>query len=233
MSDSICSLVRINATNNTTDDWSGVENETIYNKVKELITSTATAGMVQSGSQDSDVVMVEGINLNFWATDGTKRAFRVYCDEEGKSKGLPPNHRVNAMVDAARFISNSFDCVYRSRNQELKDTYGSNYFVGDVYFEIPTGYPTPDLAIFGDNPIDFIMQTRKPSDQMRRAYGAEVARNMISPLMKKNLPSYFGGNLEQMAEMLNNLEWVTVTYDITTGGFTGDSYQALLRSWGY
>jgi len=77
------------------------------------------------------------------------------------------------------------------------------------------------------------MQSRKPSDQMRRAYGAEVARNMISPLMKKNLPSYFGGNLEQMAEMLNNLEWVTVTYDISTGGLTGDSYQALLRSWGY
>jgi hypothetical protein len=51
--------------------------------------------------------------------------------------------------------------------------------------------------------------------------------------MKKNLPSYFGGNLEQMAEMLNNLEWVTVTYDISTGGLTGDSYQALLRSWGY
>jgi len=233
MSNSICSLIRINATNDATDEWSGVENETIYNKVKELITSTATAGMVQSGSQDSDIVMVEGTNLNFWATDGTKRAYRVYCDEDGKSKGLPPNHRVNAMVDAARFISNSFDCVYRSQNQELKYTYGSNHFVGDVYSEIPTGYPTPDLVIFGDNPIDFIMQSRKPSDQMRGAYGAEVARNMISPLMKKNLPSYFGGNLEQMAEMLNNLEWVTVTYDISTGGLTGDSYQALLRSWGY
>ena len=72
------------------------------------------------------------------------------------------------MINAARFTTKTFDTIGHCQNQNLKDSWGSNYFVGDVYFQVPAGYPFPDLLVFGDNPIHFIMQDRRPSDQMKK-----------------------------------------------------------------
>ena len=107
------------------------------------------------------------------------------------------------------------------------------FFVGDVYIILPSGCPTLDLFIGGDNPIDFIMQKRTPSNQMMQEFGQELADNMINPRMKRNIPSSYSGTLGQYREMLNNSDWVFVDYNLITNRCDDNSYKELLRSWGY
>ena len=227
-----CSLLRINAGNTLTDVWSGLDNENVYDKVNELMSLSVNTGDGQSRALASHI-MVESTNLMFWCDDGKTHAFDIFADDDGKSKCLLPNHRVNAMIHAARFTSSSFDTVTHSRNQEMKDTYGSNFFVGDVYIILPSGCPTLDLFIGGDNPIDFIMQKRTPSNQMMQEFGQELADNMINPRMKRNIPSSYSGTRGQFREMLNNSDWVFVDYNLITNRCDDNSYKELLRSWGY
>ena len=215
MSKSECSLVYINATNGLTDICSGVDGENVYAKVTQLMSSSALAGEDRSSARPTDV-RIQRTYLEFWTDDGKTHYFEVIYDEDRKKKGLPPNHHVNAMIHAARFTTKNFDTVGRSRNQELKDSYGSNYIVGDVYIVVPARCPLPDLLIFGDNPIEFIMQERTPSTQMKQEYGTEVAGHMLNSRMKKNTPSRFCGTSSQTEEVINNLEWVFVDYRFTT-----------------
>ena len=189
--------------------------------------------MSLSKTAGDGAIMIERKTLLFWGDDGKRHDFDIFADENGKSKSLPPNHRLNAMINAARFTTKTFDTIGHCQNQNLKDSWGSNYFVGDVYFQVPAGYPFPDLLVFGDNPINFIMQDRRPSDQMKKKYGEEVARNMLNPRMKKNLPSHFSGNVGQYIKRLNKLEWVFVDYHLMTNRCDDDSYKMLIRSWGY
>ena len=226
------SLLRVNASNVLTDIFPGVYHGDSYTKVNQLMSLSATAEDGRPCDRAS-VIMIERTTLLFWGDDGKRCVFNIFADENGKSKGLPPNHRLNAMVNAGRFTTKSFDTIGPSKNQDLKESSGSNYFVGDVYFEIPAGCPYPDLIIFGDNPINFIMQERTASNQMKKEYGEEVAGNMLNPRMKKNLPCHFSGNVGQYIKMLNKLEWVFVDYHLLANRCDDDSYKLLIRSWGY
>ena len=228
-----CSLIRINAGNDQADIWSGVDKENIYNKVIQLMTMSATAEDRRSSGLPGSVMLETSPFLSVWCNDGKTHTYEIFCDEDGLGKRLPPNHCVNAMIHAARFTTKSFDTVEESRNQQTKDSYGSNYFVGDVYFAVPLGCPSPDLSIFGNNPIKFLMQQRTPSKPMEQRYGKEIASNMLNPRMKKKLPSYFSGNVRSYREILNNAKWEFVDYHIIANGCDDDSYKALIRSWGY
>ena len=228
----LCSLIRINAKNDPADIWLGVDKENVSTKVIQLMASSATAGAGRSSGLPGDV-MLESVALLFWCDDGKTHSLEICFDEDGLRKRLPPNHRVNAMIHAARFTTKSFDTVGQSRNQQLKDSWGSNYVVGDVYFKVPLGGPSPDLSIFGNNPINFLMQERKASKQMEQRYGNEDAVNMLNPRRKKTLPSSFSGNVGQTREMLNNCKWEFVDYHIIANRCDDDSYKALLGSWGY
>ena len=179
------------------------------------MSSSALAGEDRSSAGPTGV-RIERTSLEFWTDDGKTHYFEFIYDEDRKKKGLPPNHNVNAMIHAARFTTKNFDTVEHSRNQELKDSYGSNYIVGDVYIVVPARCPFPDLLIFGDNPIEFIKQERTPSTQMKQEYGTEVAGHMLNSRMKKNTPSRFCGTSNQTEEVINNLEWMFVDYRFTT-----------------
>ena len=232
MSGAGCTLVRINAGNIQTDMWLGLDDKNVDTKINQLMSSSAKAEAGQSGAHASDI-MVESTTWLFWGDDGKTHEFDIFADENGKAKSLPPNHRVNAMIHAARFTTKRFDTVRRARNQEMKDAYGSNFFVGDVYIKVPSGRPTLDLFICGDNLIDFIMKERTPSNKMKQEYGIEVAINMLNPRMRKNYPYEYSGTLDQYREMLNNLNWVFFDYYICPNKCDNNSYKAFLRSWGY
>jgi len=227
-----CSLIRINAKNDPEDIWLGVEKDNVRTKVIQLMTSSATAGAGRTSGVPGDV-QLESVARLFWCHDGNTHSFEIMLDEDGRRKSLPPNHRVNAMIHAARFTTKSFDTVGQSRNQQLKDTSGSNYVVGDVYFKVPLGGPSPDLSIFGINPIEFLLQERTASKQMEQRYGKEIAANMLNPRRKKTLPSSFSGNVGQFREMLDNCKWEFVDYHIIANMCDDDSYKAVIRSWGY
>ena len=231
MSGAGCTLVRINAGNIQTDMWLGLDDKNVDTKIKQLMSSTARAETGQSGAHASDI-MVERTTWLFWGDDGKTHEFDIFADENGKAKSLPPNHQVNAMIHAARFTTKRFDTVRRARNQEMKDAYGSNFFVGDVYIKVPSGKDL-DLFICGNNPIDFIIKERTPSNKMKQEYGIEVANNMLNPRMRKNHPYEYSGTLDQYRQMLNNLNWVFIDYNICPNNCDDNSYKALLRSWGY
>ena len=127
------SLICINASNLLTKTWSDVDlqNENDYTEVKGYLVASMTSG--------SESLILKRQTMSFWCTDGKRHKLDYLCDGEGKDKYLLPNHRVNALIHAGRFTSKDFDNIAPSRNQELKDTWGSNYCVGDVYFVLPDG----------------------------------------------------------------------------------------------
>jgi hypothetical protein len=58
--------------------------------------------------------------------------------DNGRCIPLVPNHWANALADAGRFITKDFNDIGRMvcRNQNLKDSIGANYFVGNIVFKI-------------------------------------------------------------------------------------------------
>jgi hypothetical protein len=231
MSDPTWCIIRINASKSQPQDiWPVVEDGDVYAKIESLLSSSEASGGGISTSHPSSI-MVDRATVSLWCVDGESRDLSIYADENGKSKGLSPNHRMNAMIDAGRFLSMDYDTIKpRSQNQRLKDSWGSNYFVGDVFCKVPVSGPLPDLSVFGENPIAFIMQERTASDQMKDEYGEVVARNMLDPRMRKPMPSFFSGNIQQL---LSNLTWEHVGYHLYVDSYRDEAYTALLRSWGY
>ena len=129
-------------------------------------------------------------------------------------------------------MAGSLNNIAHSRNQELKDTWGTNYCVGDVYFVLPDGCPSLDLSVFGNNPIDFILQERTASNRMKQEHEVQVARNMLNPRMKKKIPCYFYGSISEYLEVLENTEWVFVDYNVMPKRCDDYLYKAMLGSWG-
>lgn len=129
--------------------------------------------------------------LSCWCTDGSRHEFTILCIEDGKLKGLRPNHRVNAMIDAGRFDTTEFDYVdANSKNQRLKDAWGSNYFAGDIFIVVSRDGCIPDCSVFGEDPIAFILSEKTPGDRMKDEHGKELAEMMTNARMsKKQLPS--------------------------------------------
>lgn len=178
-----------------------------------------------------------------WCVDGQRRQVDIYFDEEGLENNLFPNHRANALIAAGRFTTREFnDTIDRSDgeqernlNQELKDHYGSCFFVGDVVCVIPDGQPLPDFTVYGNNPIDFVLADRTPSQAMITQFGETKARNMIDPSKKyKSMSGYTG---ERLRAYLRNPPYEHASYRMMP--FSGrsatnyDTYTALLKSWGY
>ena len=75
------------------------------------------------------------------------------------------------------------------------------------------GCPSLDLSVFGNNPINFILQERTASNRMKQEHGVQVARNMLNPRMNKTFPSNFSGSISEYLEVLKNREWVFVEYN--------------------
>jgi hypothetical protein len=159
---------------------------------------------------------------SLWCSDGKRYNVEILYDEEGVSKKLVPNHRMNAMVDAGRFTSKKFDYIGKSRNQEIKECWGSNYFVGDVIIKVVTGKPIPDCSIFGDNPLDFILQGHIPNRRMINKYGHETLHMFWATSTKVMNDKFF-----------SDPDWKDTEYWLLPTREVDSEYIDLLKSWGY
>jgi hypothetical protein len=167
---------------------------------------------------------IDGTTFKLWCIDGSRHNIDVVFDEQGLDKSLIPNHRANAAIFAGRFLSREFNHVdVDSNNQQLKDSWGSCFIVGDLICRIPQGTPIPDLNVFGDNPIEFILSSRLPCPAMIREHGAQVAKNMMSYNMMKSPPN-------TMDEVMNP-RWERTTYELIPKECSSKVYIRLLKSW--
>jgi len=106
-------------------------------------------------------------SYSLWCSNGKRRKIQIYYDDEGLCKTLSVNHTANAMVDCGRFTSKKFDYVdEKSHNQQMKDEWGAPRLVGDIICKIRTGTPIPDCSIFGQNPVSWIYNYKKPNSRM-------------------------------------------------------------------
>lgn len=129
-------------------------------------------------------IIVEAKSFAMPCVDGVIRNFTVWWDEEGRSKGLIPNLRANALFYAGCFTSVERIQFADNYNQQIKDEYGCNFVFGDLVVQVPEGTPPPDHKIYGRNPLQYILQPREPSAEMIAVHGRELATNKLSPKRK-------------------------------------------------
>ena len=163
---------------------------------------------------------------NLWCSDGKRYKVEILFDEDGLHKKLLPNHRFNAMVDLGRFTSKKFNFIGQSRNQDIKESWGSNYFVGDVIVKVTAGRPIPDISIFGDNPIKSILKKKTPNARMESKHGVQESVVMFSAVYKKEL----GHGLLLRDAGVETWEWVD--YWIFPEDCENQEYIDLLKGWG-
>ena len=172
-----------------------------------------------------------GSKYSLWCTDGKRYNVKIFYDDSGQDdlgNPLLPNHRVNAMIDAGRFTSKKFDYIGKTRNQDLKEHWGSSYFMGDVVLVVIDGKPIPDCCIYGENPLEFLLDIKEPNRRMINKYGEEKSRMMIHPGMGMVMPS---GTIT--AEYFENPIWEVKDYHIVPIGCENTEYIELLKSWGW
>ena len=133
--------------------------------------------------------------MSFWCLDDKRQGIDVWVDEDGRDMKLQPNHRANALADAGRFKTMAFDDIGKrhrvTNNQQLKESQGANFFVGDVCLVIKGGKPYPNFDVYGDNPIKFIRNINTPSRSMISRYGEDLAKKMIDPEKTIDFQSFF------------------------------------------
>jgi hypothetical protein len=175
-----------------------------------------------------DTIYLRPVKYTLWCSDGKRYKVEILFDDDGSHKGLLPNLRFNAMVNLGRFTTKSFDYIGKSRQQEIKETWGSNYFVGDVIVKVQEGKPIPDCSIFGENPIKSIFAQRIPNTRMINKYGREKAMMMFSPIHKKVMPT---GMIT--ADSWENAPWEVSDYHLIPKKGADDEYLELLKGWGF
>lgn len=220
-------LIRINANGFKAVEISrrkDFSSDDIYANIISLLSfkRRGQSGKWLKGDQDFPL---SGSTFKIWCMDGQRHDIQVFYHEEGLESDLLPNHRGNAIIFAGRFLSTEFnDLDIDCNNQQLKDSYGSNFIVGDMVMKVPEGYPIPDLDIYGTNPINFITRPRMPSPGMTREYGAQTAKHMMSHNTMKMWP-------ETMEEVMNP-KWEQILYELFPEKCSSKCYITLLRSWG-
>ena len=173
-----------------------------------------------------DSIYLCPVKYTLWCSDGKRYKVEILFDDDGLSKKLQPNHRFNAMVNLGRFTTKSFDYIGKSRQQDIKETWGSNYFVGDVIVKVVEGKPIPDCSIFGENPIKSIFAQHIPNTRMINKYGREKAMMMFSPFHKKRMPTGLVN-----ATSWEDAPWEFKDYHIFHPDSLDAEYTELLKGW--
>ena len=173
-------------------------------------------------------VFVECKELTLWCEDNARREFLVLCDENGLDNRLLPNHRANALVSAGRFTDHNFNDIgtrsNRTKNQDLKDSQGCNFFVGDVFILVEKDTVAPDMSIYGDNPLEWILEFKEPSERMINAYGKNIAIHKIAPQGVLQLVS-------MSPQLTFACEWVGYKLIPEGMGEIDPAYAALIFKW--
>lgn len=236
------SLVRISATsasNQIEFIGSNLSDTQVRTEVESKLTQQAVATANARREIDLHYPHYDGScsfernTVSVWCCDGAKHHLSYLADEVGKNRELQPNHVANAIITAGRFVTqdyNTTEHTSQNRNQALKESWGSNYCVGDIFFMIPNGHSLPDFTVYGENPISFIinMELQRPSESMINEYGELVAKNKIDSRMYRPLRS---GLIT--LEMIENAPWAFIDYHLRCSWGASEEYMALLRYWGF
>jgi hypothetical protein len=185
---------------------------------------------------------LESQDYTFWCTDGLRHELRVYMDGEGRDpKALEPNHRANAMADAGRFVTTDFNMTDdESRNQQLKEAQGSNYFFGDIIIVNGERDPQPDMSVYGQNPVRFITTIKTPSVDMIANLGERNAlfktHYALVHVLAINISSEENVSREDLADRCNNTVYQPYYLAPRLRDISSDSYNhgfsRLMVSWG-
>ena len=196
-------------------DLTGVPKDEVLDELKKNLGHCGMGG--------SNEIYLASSTYTLWCSDGKRYKVEVLYDDDGLHKGLIPNHRGNAMVDLGRFTTKKYDYIGKSPQQSIKDTWGSNYFVGDIFFKITAGRPIPDISIFGDNPIFSILRrTHTPSARMISTYSDFEA--MLNPRYAR---ADYG-----RPDASGSTTWEFKDYHIIQKDCRNAEYLTLLESWG-
>jgi hypothetical protein len=198
------------------------------NSLHDNVHATLSKGEANNGSSydiDQEEMMI-------WCDNNKWYKLSDFMVEDGRCVPLEPNQWASAIADAERFVTKDFNDIerMRSRNQDLKDSNGANYFVGDKVFKVSRGGPIPDPSIFCGDPIKLIHNQRIPTAEMVRFYGTEVAEHKLNPMMQCNIPH---DQTIRLSEYRQHLQWSYVTYHMMPRKGNNTKYKVLLRSWGW
>ena len=192
-------------------DLTGVPKDEILEELKK--------SMEHCGMGGSSEIYLSRSTYTLWCDDGKRYKVDILYDDNGATKVLLPNHRFNAMVNLGRFTSKKFNYIGKSRNQDIKETWGSNYFVGDVFVKVTAGRPIPDINIFGFNPLLSILSQHFP--------------NFPSPTPSLKMIQLHGLEKSQMMFDTTSNEDGFVDYNIIGKTCRNVEYVTLLKSWGF
>ena len=95
-------------------------------------------------------------NYKFHSVDGRHLNYEVYFCGEALDLNLQPNHRATAMASMGMYGKNG-NPDEKSRQYELKNAWGCNFFYGDIFIRIKKNQPLPDATIYGENPLAFMV----------------------------------------------------------------------------
>ena len=177
-------------------------------------------------SAENGYVHHDSSSMMLWDMNGKRRKFTILFDGEGLLKRLVPNHRFNAMCDFGRYTDGNMDTVDDSANQAKKDSWGANYYVGNVLVEVPDGDSPPNVSVYGENPIVYLFKKRNivPSPRMVAQWGEEVAKRKLHPLMAIVFQPPFD---------IMTIPWKAKKYNLwCSSASTNDEYQNRLKDWG-
>lgn len=173
-------------------------------------------------------IVLEAKSFAMPCIDGVIRNFTVWWDEEGRSKGLIPNLRANALFYAGCFTSVDGIQFADNYNQRIKESYGCNFAFGDLIVQVPDGTPPPDHNIYGENPLRYILQPREPSAHMIAVHGRELATNKLSPKRKLDVEATIRrGTLDP-----RSFVWCDVNLLVAPSTCRNLELKLLLATWG-
>ena len=141
-------LLRINTSGDVPVDFVNVDapDHSLYEHLREV------------GHWEGEVSVQ---NYAFYDAQGKRKKYEVYFAGNGLGEEQQPNHRANAMAIAGMYHKNGTPDE-NCRQMQLKQEWGCRFFVGDIIIRIKKNQTLPDLTIFGDNPLSYIMSFRAP-----------------------------------------------------------------------
>lgn len=171
-------------------------------------------------------------NYAFYTADGRRMKYEVYFAGNGLNEKQQPNHRANAMAIYGMYHKNGTPDE-KCRQFQLKEEWGCRFFVGDIIIRIKKNQPLPDVSVFGDNPLSYIMALRSercretPTRQYQNKY-ADWAERCNPHRQKTEWP---GGMMTAAMLEARGYEDSDYSFFIKEGQYFTEEFKDTLNDW--